>query len=367
MLRPAAFALAVALLLAACEAPAPPKPNAIGDPGEIIVVADSATWDGPVGDALRATLGASVAPPLGGLGDFRLTRHDLTNEAFRFLRTNKNLIFAAALDDTSDVARFLTARLDSSGAAMIREGRGTSVIPREDIWARGQIVVMAAAADDATLAEAILARADTLHAAFTAQALRYTKIDMFGRGRQSRIEEDLLLAHGFAVNVQHDYFFSHDTTLVVDGHAGHFVRLRRVLSDTWRDFFVYYEDLPSGIIDTNHVEHVTDVALETFVRGQYDSAYVALDRRRPIRTDTVLIGGRAAMQTRGLWRMTADLMGGPFVRYTFYDTAQQRLYIFFGMIYAPQHRFRGQKREFLRQIEVIARTFRTAAQVEAEE
>ena len=73
------------------------------------------------------------------------------------------------------------------------------------------------------------------------------------------------------------------------------------------------------------------------------------------------------MQTRGLWRMTADLMGGPFVRYTFYDTAQQRLYIFFGMIYAPQHRFRGQKREFLRQIEVIARTFRTAAQVEAEE
>ena len=362
MLRSAVVAFGAALVLGGCEAPEPPKPNAVGDSGEIIVVADSATWEGPVGDALRSTLGASVAPPLGGLADFRLTRRDLTNEAFRFLRSNKNLIFAAGLDDTSAVANFLAARLDSSGAALIRAGRGTSVVPREDIWARGQIVVMAAGADEFALAEAIRSRADTLHAAFTTQSLWYTEIDMFDRARQRTIEDDLLGTHGFAINVQHDYFLSQDTTLVVDDHAGHFVRLRRVLSDTWRDFFVYYEDLPTGIIDTNHVERVTDVALESFIRGQYDSSFVALDRRRPMHADTVQIGDRATTQTRGLWRMTGDFMGGPFVRYTFYDAPQQRLYIYFGMIYAPQHRFRGQKREFLRQIEVIARTFRTQAE-----
>ncbi len=354
-------AVVVSFALAACDDPAPRMPNAVGDPGEIIVVADSTTWAGPVGDALRATLGASVAPPLGGLEDFKLTRRDLTNDSFRFLRSAKNLIFVAALDDTSSVAQFLTARLDSSGATLIREGRGTSVIPREDIWARGQIVVMAAAASDFALAEAIRSRADTLRAAFTEQALRYTDIEMFDSARQPAIEEDLLLAHGFAVNVQHDYFLSQDTTLVVDDQLGHFVRLRRVLSDTWRDFFIYYEDLPSGVIDENHVERVTDVALETFIRGQYDSSFVALDRLRPIRTEAVLIGDRPASETRGLWRMREDFMGGPFVRYTFYEPSQQRLYIYFGMIYAPQHRFRGQKREFLRQIEVIARTFRTRA------
>ncbi len=361
MFRPSAFALVGLLFFAACEDPKPRKPNAVGDPGEIVVVADSMTWEGPVGEAIRATLGASVAPPLGGLADFRLTRQDLTNEAFRFLRSNKNIIFAAGLDDTSAVARFLEARLDSSGAAMIREGRGTSVIPRNDIWAQGQVVVMAAAANDIALAEAIRARADTLRQAFTAQALRYTEIDMFDRARQRGMEDSLLLRHGFAVNIQHDYFLSQDTTLSVDGRAGHFVRLRRVLSDTWRDFFVYYEDLPTGEIDDAHVEQVTDVALETFILGQYDSSFVAVDRLRPIRADTVLIGDRAATQTRGLWRMRGDLMGGPFVRYTFYDAGQQRLYIYFGMIYAPQHRFRGMKREFLRQIEVIARTFRTQA------
>lgn len=353
------FVIAVSLALAACEDPTPRLPNAVGDSGEITVVADSATWAGPVGEALRATLGASVAPPLGGLDDFRLSRHDLTNESFRYLRSNKNVIFAAALDDTSAVSRFLTARLDSSGAALIREGRGTSVIPRDDIWAHGQVVVMAAAADDSTLAEAIRSRVDTLRAAYTAQALRYTEADMFSRSRQMGMEEELQAAHGFAVNVQHDYFLSQDTALSVDGREGHFVRLRRVLSDTWRDFFVYYEDIPSEEIDFGHVELVTDVALQTFIRGQYDSSFVAIDRVRPINSDTVFIGDRLATQTRGLWRMQGDFMGGPFVRYTFYDEQQGRLYIFFGMIYAPQHRFRGQKREFLRQIEVIARTFRT--------
>lgn len=365
MFRTPAAALVGLLLFAACEDPEPRKPNAVGDPGEIVVVADSVTWDGPVGDAIRAVLGASVAPPLGGLADFRLTRHDLTNQAFRFLRSNKNIIFAAGLDDTTAVARFLTARLDSSGATMIREGRGTSVIPRNDIWAQGQVVVMAAAANDIALAEAIRSRADTLRAAFTAQALRYTEIEMFDQARQFALEDSLMSKHGFAVNVQHDYFLSQDTTLSVDGRVGHFVRLRRVLSDTWRDFFIYYEDQATFEIDNNHVERVTDVALETFIRGQYDSSYVAVDRLRPLRADSVRIGNRTATQTRGLWRMREDLMGGPFVRYTFYDAGEQRLYIYFGMIYAPQHRFRGMKREFLRQIEVIARTFRTQAEAES--
>ena len=58
--------------------------------------------------------------------------------------------------------------------------------------------------------------------------------------------------------------------------------------------------------------------------------------------------------------MTEDFMGGPFVRYSFYDAEQGRRYVVFGMVYAPQHKFRGSKREFLRQLEVIARTFRTA-------
>lgn len=360
MLRPLLFALAAALALTACETPVEQRlPNAIGEAGEILVVTDSATWVGPVGTALRETLGRSVAPPL-DIADFSLRRRDLTGQSFRFLRSARNIIFTAPLDDTSAVARFLEARLDSAGVRAIRTGGGAFVAPRRDLWASNQAVVLAAAGTDSLLARSLRDNADTLRALFTDLTVAQVQEDMFERGRQVRLEEELLMEHGFAVNVQHDYFVSHDTSAAPAGLPGRYVRLRRVLSDTWRDLWIYYEDAPPEALDGAYVERVTDQLLETFVRGAYDSSFVQLDRLRPIRTDTTLLAdGRPVQSTRGLWTMTEDFMGGPFVRYSFYDPAQERLYVVFGMVYAPQHKFRGNKREFLRQLEVIARTFRT--------
>ncbi|MDX1418641.1 MAG: DUF4837 family protein [Rubricoccaceae bacterium] len=360
MLRPLLLPLAAALTLAACDAPVERRlPNAIGEAGEILVVTDSATWAGPAGVALRETLGRSIAPPL-DIADFSLRRRDLTGTSFPFLRSARHLIFAAPLDDTSAVARFLEARMDSAGVRVVRAGGGTFVAPRRDVWASDQAVILAAAGSDSLLAGALRQSADTLRALFTDLTMAQVQDDMFERGRQTRLEDELLAAHGFAVNVQHDYFVSQDTTAAPAGLPGHYVRLRRVLSDTWRDLWVYYEEAPSETLDPAYVETVTDQLLETFVRGAYDSSYVQLDRLRPLRVDTTRLGDRAAQQTRGLWTMTEDFMGGPFVRYSFYDDAQSRLYVVFGMVYAPQHRFRGNKREFLRQLEVVARTFRTA-------
>jgi hypothetical protein len=230
------------------------------------------------------------------------------------------------------------------------------------VWAAGQVVVLAAAGTDSLLAEAFRQNADTLRALLTEQTEVQLRADMFSRGRQTALEDSLLDAHGFAVHVQHDYFVAQDTTAAPAGLPGRYVRLRRVLTDTWRDLGIYYEDdVPPARLDTAYVERVTDAVLETFVRGAYDSSFVRLDRVRPVRSDSVVLAGHPARRTRGLWRMTEDFMGGPFVRYSFYEPRQRRLYVLFGMVYAPQHKFGGDKREFLRQLEVIAQTFRTRA------
>jgi hypothetical protein len=48
-------------------------------------------------------------------------------------------------------------------------------------------------------------------------------------------------------------------------------------------------------------------------------------------------------------------MGGPFVNYSFYDQASGRLYLIDGSVFAPGY----DKLDFLRHMEIIARTFRT--------
>lgn len=53
-------------------------------------------------------------------------------------------------------------------------------------------------------------------------------------------------------------------------------------------------------------------------------------------------------------------MGGPFVTYAFYDQDSGRIYLVDGMVFAPNFK----KREFLRQLEVTAHTFRTQSELE---
>lgn len=361
-----ALALCALLGLAACDLPEDQRlPNAFGDPGDILVVTDSVTFEGPVGDALRQTIGRSVAPPL-SVADFSLLRRELTGPGYPVLQRSRNVIFTAVLDgdaDTTAIERFLTARIDSSGLRLIREGRGAFVVPRQDVWAQGQVVVLAAAGSDSLLADALRQHADTLRTLFTALTEAQLRADMFARARQTAVEDTLLSRHGFAVHVQHDYFVAQDTTAAPAGLPGRFLRLRRVLSDTWRDLWVYYEDAPPPAhLDSLYVEQVTDAAMEAFLRGATDSSYVEVDRIRPVRSDSIAVAGRPARRTRGLWRMREDLMGGPFVRYSFYEPGQRRLYVVYGMVFAPQHRFRGDKREFLRQLEVTTQTFRTAGE-----
>lgn len=67
---------------------------------------------------------------------------------------------------------------------------------------------------------------------------------------------------------------------------------------------------------------------------------------RPIQID-----GRYAVETRGLWKLEGDFMGGPFVNYVLVDTAQNRVLMMDAYLYSP----RKPKRDLLIQLEAIAR------------
>ena len=160
----------------------------------------------------------------------------------------------------------------------------------------------------------------------------------------------------FAVNVQHDYKVVRDTVIGDEG----FIRFRRVLTDTWRDLFVYYIDnADPGLLDPEWILNTRDSLTYEWVQTSEDN-YVNIDRRRPLTSENINFLERYGFETRGLWRVEGGAMGGPFVNYTFYDQDQRRIYMIDGMVFAPQY----DKREFVRQLEVIAHTFRTRQETE---
>jgi hypothetical protein len=55
------------------------------------------------------------------------------------------------------------------------------------------------------------------------------------------------------------------------------------------------------------------------------------------------------VETRGLWKVENDFMGGPFLNYTFLDEAGNRVVTLDGYVYNPN----GEKKDYLRQLEAL--------------
>jgi len=341
-------------------------PDAVGQTGTLYVVVDSVTWNGPVGEAIRDELGRGLATLPQPEPAFTIIRQELNEQFFNQLRRQHAVLFAGPYTRPSTTGRFLRARLDSAGVAALERG-GNGVFLRPNLWARRQLVVYATGPDDEAVAAQIRARGAELRRAYDALARQRMTRDMFERGRQTDIEDALLERHGFAVGVQHDYVLVRDTTFLTDaGTRATFVRLRRLAAaDSWRDLFIYFEDDPRlERLNRESVLAIREEVSRRFVRGADDSTYIRVEDRfpdrRPVVTDTVSLAGRFALETRGTWYLGRDDgrsagMGGPFVNFAFYDEDTGRFYMIDGMVFAP----RFDKREFLRQMEVIAHTFRT--------
>jgi hypothetical protein len=70
----------------------------------------------------------------------------------------------------------------------------------------------------------------------------------------------------------------------------------------------------------------------------------------PIYSNPVDFNGRFAIETRGLWRLENDFMGGPFVNYTFVNEKNNKVVTIDGYVFAPNK----PKRDLLIQLEAIA-------------
>lgn len=340
------------------------KPQAVGPEGKMTVLMDSVQWNGAVGENLRQTLGGPIYTLPAPEPMFDLTRGAITSQrAFEMIKRQKNVVIVAPLSDTTTIAQFISNRLDEGAREMVNSGV-SAFIPRENLWSRDQMVAYITAATPEELAGAIQERSDDLLYEFNRKTRKRMEKDMFEKGRQFEIEQQLMDRYNFAVNVQHDYLVAEDTT--------NFVLLRRIISsESWRSLFIYFEENANpNDLTPEWIYAKRDSLSKLYMEGNV-IGYVEIDRRRPLTTENIDFLGKYGFESRGLWHMVADTergreplgMGGPFLSYAFYDEESGRNYIIDGMIFAPNY----PKREFLRQLEVISYTFRSAEPASTED
>ena len=104
MTRSLPFVALLALVaVTGCETVEMPQAEARGNTEEIIVITDSVTWAGPVGEALREELGRPIPTLPSNQGAFQVRFQPLQSRFFESLKVQPNLVFAAPIDAEGDM------------------------------------------------------------------------------------------------------------------------------------------------------------------------------------------------------------------------------------------------------------------------
>lgn len=328
------FSALVLAVLAGCgsqEGARMPLPGKVGASGEVVVVTDQRTWDGPLGDTLRSIFGAPYAVLPQFEPDFDLVF--LPRDEFdRFWKPHRNIIDIDLAD-----------RIDT---------QEPSVEIYRDRFASGQLFVAGKARTAAELAQRFHARRRDLVSVFHREEVNRFG-DLVALSTNEALMRDLAQQHGVMLTLPRDAQLAHQTE--------DFIWIDRQMTrmkggenhDVQQGIFIYFEPYTSDTLLSMRARlRERNSRLRRHVEGPTPGSFMTTEMRYHPTYEEVGFNGAFASELRGLWRVENDYMGGPFYSLTTYDASRGRLVTVEGYAYAPYFN----KREYMREIEAVVRT-----------
>lgn len=311
-----------------------PKPLAVGDSGSIVVVADDI--DRPlVQNSLEQKFGKKIATPQQE-PLFTLFWED--GKTLAEYTSTPIIILTASINGYGPTARLLNEMLTPTVKEGVISGE-YSVFKRNDPWARHQLLLIITGKTQSDIGQNVDLWVDSLFQWAVDFERNRLSTQLFRRGEQTKLEEELTDKHGFNIRIQHDYFLSQDNDSLS------FSRLIRHHPDRWVTIawgpmseeklltpdFIYERRklIGSGFLDP--VIH-------------YDDFF---------KSETSTLNGQKAVLVRGLWATGEPIGGGPFFTYGIWDSALKRYYIIDGAVFSPGET----KMKYLWQLETICQSF----------
>lgn len=332
--------------LSACEIDY--RQKAKGSNREIIVVMDSTKWESETAQAIKDTYGKYIFTLPNPEQNYDLVFMDIrSRQQLEFIKSMRNIIFAAPIDDSSNVAAQIRSFLADDIEERVRAGESFA-FPVKDEWYRDQYAIILTSTSDSALAAKIRVSEKALLNDVLEREMDRFAAEVYYKHEQTQLSDSLWDEHGFKIRIQHDYLHSVDTT--------NFVTYRRYLPENDRWIWVWWKNHAGGIsyLDDEWINATRDSLMQIYIKGNSDDKYVTTEYRRPVVTDSFEKDGLTAYETLGTWRMENAAMGGPFVNFTYYDPRTDRLFMVEYMQFAPKVE---KKIRFVRQFRAMGRTF----------
>ncbi|MDP2423609.1 MAG: DUF4837 family protein [Bacteroidales bacterium] len=299
-------------------------PNSTGKSSEILVVADKNLWNGQIGEEIRLLFGQDIEglpqpEPMYSLINI------VESEFSTIFQSHRNLFIISIKPEVSR----------------------PFIETKRDLWARPQRVIkINASSDTAAL------RLFNEHKLAFLMMFEQVERERIQRAYRSiadvSIHKQLVKNFGISMVVPQGYYVAKKTP--------DFMWLRRETLEFSQGILIYsYNYTDTSSFNMGYLIAMRDIMTEIHVPGTFDGTYMTVSRDYilPV-TKKVDLNHRFAVETRGLWEVKSDYMGGPFISYTFVDEKNNKVFTLDGYVYAPK----DNKRDFIRQMEAIFHTYK---------
>lgn len=292
--------------------------DSTGRINHVLIVMNNEDWDGRVGDSLRQI----IAQPLPGLPqeEYPFTVNQVDPITFNSLfKRNRNILFIGV--DTLE-----------------------HFYSNTNLYASPQLTLTVLGRDKDELIDNMMSHREELISTFKENDMRLYQYKVTKDAYETN-EINTFNNLGLKFKIPRAYRMVEDT--------GDFMWYRSTITRGLLNLLAY--EIPVQNLDSvseDDLIRYRDSIGKTYVPGQFDSTYLVTEKRvRPI-VKKVNIDGREALESRGLWYVENDFMGGPFVSYTFKDEDTGRLLVIEGFSYTPS----AKKRDFVFELESILKT-----------
>lgn len=216
---------------------------------------------------------------------------------------------------------------------------------QEDMWAAPQMVVRLTAPDEGSLTDLFDERKELIADFFResdCNKLGKTFKDFRDREILTYLEENFNLR----MNVPSGFF-------IAKKYAG-FGWIRKETNNIGQGLIIYtYDYTDTSAFNPKRIVSYRNTITEEYIPGPSEGSYMVVSEEYIRPTSKVIdFKGMYAVETRGIWKVENDFMGGPFVNYTFVDEIRNKVIALDGYVYAPN----TPKRDLLIQMEAIIRS-----------
>lgn len=308
-----------------------PKPSAFGKANEIVVISDKNLWEGRVGDTLDFYLSSAypILPAPEPIFDLRhFSMEDLEEKSIRKeLRTL--LVIADLNDENSPVTRML---IDDIGEERYSRAMLDSTVFNSvgsDKWAQGQMIIYLYGKGQENIINNIKKSWKSIANRVSEFDSKQIEANIYLPGSNRKIESVIREKYGIEMKIPKSYFIAIDEgddlwiRLETDKYSSNFIMRKEKYEREEQLTKTYMK----GLQDSLGLRYVS-----TSIEGTYKRTN---DIDLPMFTEKIEDRENYTLESRGIWEMEGDFLGGAFISRMMLSPQRDSLFFIEAFLYAP--------------------------------